>query len=589
MVSGGKRAACRGENTSIWSEVALLGRYVPRHCLALLIVVPLGLAAAFGEAAGIGLAVLFLFSILGGTSAMAGVGPPLSTLSHWLEAHIGDQYLAGVLLLVILCNAALVYLSDVTSASIANHIAQRVRDLIHRNYVTVGYRWMQGQEQGALLNTLATETWVTAEVFSSIAAMAVNLCAVLVFSIGLLSLSWQVTVTAVVASVATFALMRLLARPLRRVGEDLLASNQVLAERMLVSLQGMRTLRAFAQEPYVLRVFGASSSRVRRLANRAERLKTLVKPLGEASSLAALVLIAGTASLSGVEVPTIVASALLLFRMQPNLRSLDANRLALDKATAAIRNVRLMVQQEDKTWPTLGAHPMETFAEEIRFEAVTFGHDARRAPALKTISFAIRKGQVTALAGPSGSGKTTIINLLLRLYEPQSGRITVDGRDLLEIEKASWLSQIAIAGQDVELIEGSVAQNIRLARHDATLEDLREACAMAEVLQDIEALPDGFDSPIEAGGRGFSGGQRQRIGLARALVRRPEILILDEALNAVEPELEARIRARVLEAMRGKTLITVSHRHDAVRFADTIIQLPAGTTSDCGRVELHGA
>lgn len=563
---------------SVWREALHLATFVPGHRWVFPLLIGLGVAAAIAETLGISLAVLFLFSILGKTDSLAQVGGPFASLLQRLQSEAGadPSMIAGALVVLILCNAGLLYLNEVTSASMANHVAQRVRDLVHERYVTVSYRWLQEQEQGELIDTLSKETWIVADAFNSVAGTAVNLCAVLVFGAGLLVLSWQITLTAAVAAFATFGIMRALARPVRRLGEETLVENQILAERMLVSLHGMRTLRAFAQETYVLRLFAAASSEVRRLANRTERLKALVRPVGEAGSLGALVLIAVVAGWAGVDVPTIVASALLLFRLQPNLRAIDTNRLALDRMTAALRNVRVMLQSEDKIWPTEGTQIFNGLEREIRFEGVTFVHDERRAPSLDSASFVIRLGEVTALAGPSGSGKSTVINLLLRLYEPRQGRILVDGCNLLTLRRDSWLARIAIAGQDVELVEGTVAQNIRLARHDATLEEIREACSIVEILNDIEAIPEGLDARIGPGGLSFSGGQRQRIGIARALIRRPEILILDEAMSALEPALEERIRARIFHMMEGKTVLTVSHRANSLRSADAVVQMSGG-------------
>jgi len=169
-----------------------------------------------------------------------------------------------------------------------------------------------------------------------------------------------------------------------------------------------------------------------------------------------------------------------------------------------------------------------------------------------------------------------VINLLLRLYEPASGRILIDGIDLLTIDRSSWLDRLSVAGQDVGLVEGTVEQNIRLARHDATVEELREACAAAEILDDIMAIPENFEARIGPGGLSFSGGQRQRIGLARALVRKPDFLILDEALGALEPALEDRIRRRLASQMDGGTMLVISHRADSAERAGAVVQIDKG-------------
>lgn len=544
----------------------------------MLVLVGLGFAAALAETLQVGLAVLFLFAILGDDTALANTAGPVAGLLNLFGTELSTRsaWLAAVLVVLILFNAALIYLHEAMSAMMSGKVAQRMRDLVHQQYLMVGYHWLQQQDRGSLINTLAEESWMVADAFASVARTAANLCAVLVFGIGLLLLSWQIALTAALAALAAFVLMRMLARPVQRLGAETLKENEILAERMLVSLHGMRTLRAFAQEDFMLRVYSVASSNVRRLGLRTDLLKALLRPVSEVASLLTLVVIALVAGAAGIGVATIITAALLLFRLQPHLREIDRNRLALDGMTASVANVRDMLAPEGKIWPQQGTLPFPGLTREIRFDAVSFFHDSRRPPSIDAVDFRIEQGKVTALAGPSGSGKSTIINLLLRLYDPHQGMITVDGRDLLEFDRASWLARVAIAGQDVELVEGTVAQNIRLARHDATLDELRDACAMVEMLDDIESIPEGLDAKIGPGGLSFSGGQRQRIGIARALIRKPEILILDEAMSALEPALEERIKQRIFHLMQGKTILAVSHRRDALKSADAVILIAGG-------------
>ncbi len=562
----------------VWRDVLSLAGLVPGSRWILAALVGLGFAAALAETLQVGLAVLFLFAILGDDAALSATGGPVASLLRLFGTELSSSsfWLAGVLVVLILFNAALIYLHEAVSAIMAGKVAQRMRDLVHQQYLLVGYQWLQQQDQGSLINTLADESWVVAEAFNSVARTAANLCAVVVFGAGLLYLSWQIALTAALAALVAYIIMRLLARPVRKLGAATLKENEVLAERMLVSLHGMRTLRAFAQEEFMLRIYSVASSTVRRLGTHTDLLKALLRPVSEVSGLLTLVAIALVAGAAGIGVATIITAALLLFRLQPHLREIDRNRLALDGMTASVRNVRDMLAPEGKIWPRQGKLPFPGLMREIRFEAVSFFHDPRRPPSVDAMDFSIDRGKVTALSGPSGSGKSTIINLLLRLYDPHQGRISVDGRDLLEYDRASWLARIAIAGQDVELVEGTVAQNIRLARHDATIDELREACDTVEMLADIEAIPEGFDARVGSGGLSFSGGQRQRIGLARALIRKPDILILDEAMSALEPALEERIKERIFSMMKGKTILSVSHRHDALKTADVVIAVAGG-------------
>lgn len=567
--------------SALWEIIALASRVRGSRLAAVLLIV-LGLGAALAETLSVGLAVMLLFALMRQTELIEQGGGLLADVYRSVQGIFGSEpyIVAGVFFVLILLNAALVYANQVTTATMMNHVAQRMRDLVHQQYVTVGYRYLQKREHGELINTLATETWTTSEAFFHLARIGVNFSTVVVFGIGLFTLSWIVGVTALGCAVIVFVLLRLLSRPVRKLGNDTLAANQILAERMLVSLNGMRTLRAFAQEDYLLRVFGSASSKVRRLATRTERYKALIGPLGEVGSLGSLIVIALVAGWAGVDIPAVIAAVLLLFRLQPHLRDIETSRMTLAGMSASLRAVREMLDESDKPYPTEGTNNFEALKSEIRFDSVGFSHDSRHRRSLDGVSFVIRQGETTALAGPSGSGKTTILNLLLRLYEPDTGKILVDGVDLNTLTRDSWLSRLAIAGQDVELFEGTVAQNIRLGAHDSETEDMRRVCELVEILDDIEGLPDGFDSKIGAAGLSFSGGQRQRIGLARALLRDPDFLILDEAMSAIEPAREDRIRRRISENMKGRTLLVISHRGDPKITANNIISIRAGRVVD---------
>ena len=213
---------------------------------------------------------------------------------------------------------------------------------------------------------------------------------------------------------------------------------------------------------------------------------------------------------------------------------------------------------------------------------MTFAHPGAARPALARASFAIPAGATTAIVGESGAGKSTIVNLLLRLYAPQDGRILADGVPLEELSRTGWLARIAVAGQDVELVEGTVGENIRLARPEADDARLRAAAAAAGALAFIEALPDGFESWIGQQGLNLSGGQRQRIGIARAVLRDPDVLILDEATNALDAALEDEIHGNLRRAFAGRTLVLVTHRLEAASAADHVVRVRDGRTAEAG-------
>ena len=203
-------------------------------------------------------------------------------------------------------------------------------------------------------------------------------------------------------------------------------------------------------------------------------------------------------------------------------------------------------------------------------------HPGAARPALAGASFSILAGGTTAIVGESGAGKTTIVNLLLRLYPADAGTVLVDGVPLEQLSRPDWLSRTAVAGQDVELVEGTVAENIRMSRPEASDAEVRAAAELAGALDFIDALPEGFESWIGQQALNLSGGQRQRLGIARAVLRDPDLLILDEATNALDAALEDGIRAGLQKAFAGRTLVQETHREEAALAADHVVRIQGG-------------
>jgi subfamily B ATP-binding cassette protein MsbA len=266
----------------------------------------------------------------------------------------------------------------------------------------------------------------------------------------------------------------------------------------------------------------------------------------------------------------------LLYRLQPHAREFEGHLIALAQSQPQLRSVLRMIQDGDASRQQHGDMPFTAMHDDVRFENVVLAYGPGDAPALNGASFTIPAGKRTALVGGSGAGKTSIVNLLLRLYEPTAGRILVDGTELRDLSRRDWLASIAVAGQDVDLVEGTVLENLRLARPEATDAELLAAAKLAAVDDFIAPLEEGYDTWVGQEGLRFSGGQRQRIGLARALLRKPRFLILDEATSALDHALEDRIRAAVEREFAGSTLLIVTHRLETIAGADHVVHIEQG-------------
>jgi subfamily B ATP-binding cassette protein MsbA len=222
---------------------------------------------------------------------------------------------------------------------------------------------------------------------------------------------------------------------------------------------------------------------------------------------------------------------------------------------------------------------------EVRFEHVQFAYSAGEPPVLDDFNATIQAGEIVALVGPSGAGKTTIVNLVPRFYEPQSGRITLDGVDLSQARLADLRAAIGIVPQEAQLFRGSIADNIRYGRLEATDEEVRAAAREANAEEFILGFPDGYNTEVGERGLRLSGGQRQRVAIARAILRDPRILILDEATSALDSHSEALIEQALDRLLPGRTTLIIAHRLSTIRRAHTILYIEAGRVVEMGSHE----
>jgi ABC-type bacteriocin/lantibiotic exporter with double-glycine peptidase domain len=240
-----------------------------------------------------------------------------------------------------------------------------------------------------------------------------------------------------------------------------------------------------------------------------------------------------------------------------------------------MRLVNNMIKKDQDTKSNNHTKNKVSNFEEIVFNDVNFQYEENKS-VLKNLSFSIPSRQTTVVMGSSGAGKSTIIDLLLGLYKPSKGTISLDKVDLNDINLDSWRSKIGYVGQDVFLFNSSIEENIRIANPDTSLEELREATNKVGLDKFIMELPNGYSTEVGDRGVMLSGGQRQRISIARALIKKPEILILDEATSALDDDTASDLNQNIFSLMSGKTVFVVSHKKDVLRYADKVLSIDKG-------------
>jgi ATP-binding cassette, subfamily B, bacterial len=361
-----------------------------------------------------------------------------------------------------------------------------------------------------------------------------------------------------------------------------------ISDRLTNNLSGIATIKSFTAEAYESDRVSQESEAYRRGNQRAIGLSVAFQPVLRFFILLGFVM---TLYLGGREVLrgqlTVGTYGFMVFIVQDLLWPFTELSEIMDEYQRAMASVRRVMGLLDTAIAIPhGIHPLplNTVRGEVKFDDITFAYNGRN-PVLKQLSLSIPAGVTIGIVGATGSGKSTLVKLLLRFYEMQSGRILIDGVDIQELHLFDLRSCIGWVSQDVFLFHGTVAENIQYGSFNATHEQIIQAAKQAEAHEFIEQLPQSYDTIVGERGQKFSGGQRQRLAIARAILKDPPILILDEATSAVDNETEAAIQRALDKVTQNRTTIVIAHRLSTIRHADCIYVMDKGQIVEQGTHE----
>jgi ABC-type multidrug transport system fused ATPase/permease subunit len=406
-----------------------------------------------------------------------------------------------------------------------------------------------------------------------------NVLTVASVTVVLLVFKWQLALIALAITPVLVVLAYRyshVAHPTLREVQQKLADVSTVAEENIV---GVHVVKAFAQEPQEEAKFRARSEAVFQETLRANRQRALFVPLISWVPLVAqaAVLLVGARMVArgSLSVGGFVAFNLYLGMLVTPLRSLGMWIGQAQRATASGERIFQIMDEPEEIADAPDARPLPAGGGHVRFEDVSFEYLLGR-PVLEHVDLDVAPGSTIALIGHTGSGKTTLTSLVPRFYDVTSGRVTIDGIDVRDIELASLRSAIGVISQDPFLFSATVRENIAFGVGDLDDEELARIARLAQAHEFVERLPQGYDTVIGERGITLSGGQRQRLSIARALAVDPRILILDDATASVDATTEARIRLGLREAMRGRTTLIIAHRLSTIALADEIVVLDEG-------------
>lgn len=355
------------------------------------------------------------------------------------------------------------------------------------------------------------------------------------------------------------------------------------------SLEGVRVIRAFSRQEDEQAHFQEKGNELAQLTVRVGRLSAALNPMTYVIVNLSIVFIVWTGSqyadLGILQNGQIIALVNYMNQVLLVLMAFSNLVILINRALASSRRVvDILSIQPNMTYPEQSA-PLQADAPAIAFDHVTFRYVPDAEPTVKDICFQLRPGEMLGVIGGTGCGKSTLARLMTRRYDPEGGRVSLSGVELPQLSARDLRAQVAFVPQNATLFSGTVAQNLRLGRNEATEEELWQALALAQAREFVQALPQGLETVITEGGKNLSGGQRQRLTIARALVAKPQLLILDDASSALDYATDAALRQALRHGLVGTTLVWISQRASAIQKADQILVLTDGEQVGLGRHE----
>ena len=550
----------------------------------ILAIVILGILASLAEGIGISLLIPFLQNLQSGNSLVIN-NPIIQNIDQYLINFQPQQrvlLLTSSILVAILIKAVLSYIYTALCSWLQNSTLHRLRTAVYKQLITVSQSFWDTNKSGELLNLITQETYYSSQALSFLIWVIINLSMIGIFGLLLLLISWRLTLLVAVAFLLISVLIRTLTSKTQALGRKHQQANIYLSNLTLETFTGIKTIRAFGKESYEeQRYYQASKKSCDSSINLAKQ-SVMIEPISEGLSVAILMCVMLVAFYTQVTLPVLITFIFMLYRLQPQVQKLNSNLTQVIALSNYVKSVFLLLEREDKPYVISGNVNFHELRKGITFNAVNFLYPSQNKPALENISLFIPKGKTTALVGYSGAGKSTIINLIFRLYDVTSGEIYIDNYLIKELDLATWRSNMALVSQDVHIFSSTVRENIAYGRPDATETEIIAAAKQAHAHEFICELAQGYDTFVGDRGIKLSGGQRQRISIARAILYNPEILILDEATNALDNISEKLIQDAINLLSQNRTVIVIAHRLSTIKDADQIIVLKQGKVEEQG-------
>lgn len=526
------------------------------------------------------------------------LGSGLGLLFPWIMQNLVDAVLSQgnlaeldritiLLIGAFLLRSIFYYFQGISLSYIGERIVADIRSELYEQLHRLSLRFFAERRVGELVSRLASDVTLVRSALTNNVATVLSQAVTFTGSLVLmLVLNWRLTLFILVLAPLVAASAAIFGQRMRRLStaiQDQLADSSGLAEE---ALNGVRVVKAFEREAYEVNRY---IHQVEQTFQAAMRMAVVRSAFGQLISFMAFGSLAGILWFGGREVlaDRITAGALIAFlvygaNIGASVGAFTSLYTQLQEAAGASRRIFELLDEEPDIQDFPGARQLGSVEGKIRFSKVSFAYEKIAGHVLQHIDLEIQPGEVLALVGPSGAGKSTLFNLIPRFYDPSEGQVLLDGINLKEISLASLRSQVGLVPQETQLFSGSIRENLRYGRLDASDEEIESAARAANAEEFINRLPQGYETQVGERGVKLSGGQRQRIAIARAILKNPRILLLDEATSSLDSESEGLVQDALERLMKDRTTVIIAHRLSTVQNAHRIAVLDQGNLVELG-------
>lgn len=521
----------------------------------------------------------------------------LSLAGPYMIGHIIDDYIMkkdidgtirlGILLAVIFSVASiLTWLQTYVMIQVAMKTIRTLRLELFQKLQTLTLRFFDQRALGDLMSRVTNDIDnLNTALVQSVTQIVSSILTVIGVSIAMFTLSWQLAiVTLIIIPLIVFTTKQIIKRSSKNYAarqRDLGKLNGYIEEM----ITGSEVLTLFGREQQTIDTFHQQNENLRNSAQRAEITSGLLGPINNFMNNLGLAVVIGTGAFLAVKsIVTVGIIAAFVTYTRQFFRPLNqlSNLLnTFQSAIAGAERVFEILDEPSEVADKPNAIKTASLKGDVVFKQVSFSYEPNK-PVLKNIDFHAKAGETFALVGPTGSGKTTIINLLTRFYDVDQGEILIDGHNIEHYQMATIRQRVGVVLQDTYLFSGTIRENIRFGKLDATDEEVVEAAKIANAHHFIKYLPAQYETPVQAGGANLSQGQRQLIAIARAILENADILILDEATSSVDTQTEVDIQKGLQHVMQGRTSFVIAHRLKTIENADQILVIQQGKIVEQG-------